>query len=87
MEDKKVQRLILKEDDVLVVKVPVELFSHRNAMRSIYTQIRKSLLPRKNKILILPNDIDISVIGDKEIKEYITNIDLWELWEGDEENV
>ena len=83
--DKKVERLILKEGDVLVVKVPVNLFSHKNAMRSFYTQIRKSLMPRKNKILVIPDNIDISVIGEEEIKEYITNIDLWELWEGEED--
>jgi hypothetical protein len=79
--DKKVRRLILKEDDILVIKVPHVWFGNRNAIKSLYAQIKKQLLPKKNKVLVLPNDVDISVIGETEIKEYITNIDLWELFD------
>lgn len=92
--EKKVQRLILKEEDVLVVKVPVA-WMNRQTTRSIYEQIKKKLLPRKNKVLLLPSDIDLSVISEKQVKEHISNIDLWSLWdeegeelgEGDIENV
>lgn len=85
MIDKKVQRLILRDNDVLLVKVPEAWFGNKNAIRSLYTQIKKQLLPRKNKILMLPHNVDISVIGENEIKEYITNVDLWELFD-DEDN-
>lgn len=79
--DPKVNRIILKEDDVLLIRIPNNYFRQRDTIKSIYTQIKKQLHPRKNKILMLPNEIEISVIGNKEIQEYITNIDLWNLWD------
>lgn len=82
--DKKVQRLILKEDDVLVVKVPSH-FLRRNITRTLYEKIKKTLLPKKNKILLLPSEIELEVIGEKEVKEYISQIDLWELWNDEEQ--
>lgn len=85
MIDKKVNRIILKEDDVLLVKVPDAWFGNRKAIRSLYVQIKRQLHPRKNKILMLPHDVEVSVIGEKEIKEYITNVDLWELFDEDEQ--
>lgn len=86
--EKQVQRLILKTDDVLVIKIPQVWFRNRNITRSFYEQIKKKLLPRKNKILVLPEEIELSVIGEKEVKEYISNVDLWSLWdeEGEETN-
>jgi len=85
--DKKLQRLILKEDDVLLVKIPVAYFRNKQAIVRMYEQIKRTLLPRKNKILMLPEDINISVIGEKEIKEHITNIDLWSLWSENGEEI
>ncbi len=85
MDTPKVKRLILKEDDVLLIKVPNGYFGNQKAVRSLYTQIKKQLLPRKNKILMLPQEIDISVIGNKEVKEYITSIDIWELFDPEDE--
>jgi hypothetical protein len=79
--DPKVNRIILKEDDVLLVRVPLPYFSQRDTIRTLYLRIKKQLHPRKNKILMLPTEIEISVIGNKEIQEYITNIDLWNLWD------
>jgi len=88
MEEHNIQRIILKDDDILLIRVPFNLFQNKNALLGLYTNIKKKLLPRENKIMILPNDIDISVIGSKEVKEYISNIDLWSLWdeEGNEIN-
>jgi len=88
MEDKKIRRLILKDEDILVVYVPTNFFTHKKAIRSLYTQIKKQLLPRKNKILMLPNDITMEVVGQEQIKEYISQIDLWSLFdeEGEETN-
>jgi len=81
MEEKKITRLILKDDDILIVKVPSNWFHHREVCIKLYERIKKQLLPRKNKILMLPSEIEISVLGSKEINEYVSNIDLWELWE------
>ena len=82
MQDKKIQRLILKDTDILVVKVPTHMFKPI-PIKSIYTQIKKQLLPRKNKILILPDAIEISVIGKEKIEEYVSHIDLWSLFDED----
>lgn len=79
--DKKITRLILKNDDVLVVKVPIAHPFSKEALRSIYIQIKKQLHPKKNKILMIPNDIELSVIGNKEIKEHVTELDIWQLWD------
>ncbi len=88
MDNKKIERLILKDNDVLVVKVPNHFFHAKKAVMSLYTQIKKQMLPRKNKILMLPYDIELSVIGKEQIEEYISHIDLWSLFdeEGDEIN-
>jgi len=83
--DKKIQRLILKEEDVLVVKVPLEWFTNRVSLHSFYREIKKKLLPRKNKILMIPEEMGLSVIGKREIKEHISNVDLWSLWDEDGE--
>ena len=85
MEDANIQRLILKDGDVLVVKVPGGL--SRNLYDALYKRIKKQLLPRKNKILILPNAINFTVIGEKEIREHISNVDLWSLWDEDGEEI
>lgn len=81
--EKNIQRLILKNDDILVIKMPMSLFIRRKVAKGFYEQIKKKLLPRKNKILLLPDEIELSVIGEKEVKEYISNIDLWSLWDED----
>jgi hypothetical protein len=83
-----VTRVVLKEDDILLIRVPHAYFGHKIAMKSLYSQIKKQLLPRKNKVLILPDHIEISVIGTEEVKEYISKIDLWQLWDenGEEQN-
>lgn len=81
ISEKKVSRIILKEDDVLLVKVPDSYFGNKQAIKSLYVQIKRQLLPRKNKVLMLPHEVDISVIGKDEVKEYITNVDLWELFD------
>lgn len=79
----KIARLILKNDDVLVVKVPIAHPFSQKALRSLYIQIKKQLHPRNNKILMIPNDLELSVIGNKEIKEHVTELDLWQLWDED----
>ena len=84
MEDK-VKRLILKEDDILLVYVPDTMFTSKTALVSIYKQIKKQVLPRKNKILVLPKSFEISVIGKEQIEEYISQVDIWKLFEDDEE--
>lgn len=81
MDNKKVSRIVLKEDDILLIQIPMEIFHRRNIVRSLYEQIKKTLIPRRNKVLLLPDVIDISVIGKKEIKEHVTDIDLWDLWD------
>ncbi len=81
----KVKRLILKEGDVVLVQMPEGMFASANAVKSIYAQIKKQLLPRKNKILLLPTSIDISVIGKEQIEEYISQVDIWKLFEEDDE--
>ena len=86
--DNKIHRLILKDDDILVIKVPDSYFRHQAAIKALYTQIKKQILPKKNKILMLMNSVDISVIGKKEIEEYVSHVDLWSLFdeEGEETN-
>ena len=81
MENNAVKRIILKEDDILLVKVPLSLFQNKQGLLGLYSNIKKKLLPRQNKIMILPSEIDITVIGSQEVKEYISNVDLWSLWD------
>jgi hypothetical protein len=81
MKEKTISRIILKEEDIVLISLPIDLIKNRDICRKLYEQIKKQLLPKKNKILMLPEDIKISVIGKDEIKEYISNMDLWELWE------
>lgn len=87
MEDKKIARLILKDEDILVVKVPMGLFTRKAVVKSFYIQIKKQLLPRKNKILMLPEDIKMEVIGKEQIQEYISQVDLWNLFDEDGEEI
>jgi hypothetical protein len=86
MTERIVSRLILKKDDVLVLYLPTDYFQHRNILTSIYKQIKERLVNagKKNKILIIPKDVQLSVIGEKEIKEYVSNIDLWHLFDEEE---
>jgi len=81
MENNTVNRLILKDSDVLLIRVPLRLFQNKETLMGIYANIKKKLLPKKNKIMILPTEVEISVIGSEEVKEYISNIDLWSLWD------
>lgn len=81
-----VNRLILKPDDIVLVSVPDKFFQRKEIIRSLYEQIKKQLLPRPNKILVLPESINISVIGENKVEEYISHVDLWNLFE-DEEDV
>jgi hypothetical protein len=81
MQNNTVNRLILKDSDVLLIRVPRSFFQNKESLMGIYANIKKKLLPRKNKIMILPIEIEISVIGSEEVKEYISNIDLWSLWD------
>ena len=90
MEDKdnsfsghKVKRLILKEDDVLVVEVRNDLFG-KKAVLAIHKQLRKLLLPRTNSIIVIPDSFKLSVIGKEQIKEHISEIDLWNLFEDED---
>ena len=78
--DKKVSRLILKENDVLVCHIPQEFWNERN-IKAIYMDLRKKLLPRKNKVVILPQGINLSVLGEKEIEEHISQVDIWRLFD------
>jgi hypothetical protein len=86
--EENIKRIILKKDDILLVKVPNQYFSNRSAAEFIYRRIKKQLVNsnKKNKILMIPNDIEISSIGAKEVEEYISNIDLWHLFDEEEEN-
>jgi hypothetical protein len=81
MDNNAVQRIILKEDDILLIRVPYSLFQDRQAVLGLYANIKKKIQPRRNKIMILPHEVEIGVIGSKEVKEYITNVDLWQLWD------
>lgn len=83
MSEGNVKRLVLKEDDILVVKIPLEYFNE-NDIKSIQRTFIRKLKPRNNKILLIPKNMDISVIGKEEIKEVIRYSDEWELWDGDE---
>lgn len=85
--DEKIQRLILKENDILLVKVPQSWFSNRGVIiKTFYKNMKKKLSPRKNKILILPEDVNISVIGENEIKEHISDVDIWNLFDENNED-
>jgi hypothetical protein len=81
-----VNRLILKPDDILLVSVPDKYFNRKDIVRSLYEQIKKQILPRPNKILVLPESIDISVIGETKVEEYISHVDLWNLFDEEEED-
>lgn len=84
MEGITTQRLILKENDVLVVKVPSSFLTRRDTIVRFYERIKKTL-PKKNKILLLPLEVELTVIGEKEVEEYISKVDLWNLWSLNEE--
>jgi len=88
MTERIVSRLILKENDVLVLYLPTDYFRHREIITSIYRQIKERLIEagKKNKILIVPSDVQLGVIGEKEVKEHISNMDLWYLWDDEGEN-
>ncbi len=89
MTERIVSRLILKENDVLVLYLPSDYFGHREIIVSIYKQIKERLTEagKKNKILMVPNDVRLGVIGEDQIKEHVSNIDLWHLFdeEGNEQ--
>ena len=87
IENKKIERMVLKEDDIMVITVPTKVFMKKQWTLSIYKQIKKSLLPKKNKILILPEEINLSVIGKDEIKEHISHVDLWNLFDEEGEEI
>jgi hypothetical protein len=80
-----VNRLILKPDDIVLISVPDKYFSKKDIIRSLYEQIKKQLLPRPNKILVLPESVNISVIGKDKVEEYVSHIDLWNLFEDENE--
>ena len=83
MEERTVSRLILKEDDVLVLYLPTDYFRHREIITSIYRQIKERLVEagKKNKILMVPSDVQLGVIAENEVKEHVSNIDLWHLFD------
>ena len=85
--NQKVIRMVLKDDDVLVITLPSQAFMRKKVALSIYNQIKKALHPRKNKILLLPEDIKLSVIGNDEVEEHVSHIDLWNLFDGDGEEI
>jgi UDP-glucose 6-dehydrogenase len=89
MVEKEIARLILKEKDVLVLYLPTDYFKHREILVSIYKQIKERLIEagKKNKILIIPSDVKIGVIGEEEVKEHVSNIDLWHLFDEEGENL
>jgi hypothetical protein len=89
MESKKVSRLILKDEDILVVHCPLEYFrrGEGRAVLSVHKRLKEMLLPRKNKILILPEVIELSVIGKEQIEEYISHVDLWSLFDEEGEQI
>lgn len=78
----KAERLVLKEDDILVIKIPFNSYNIAN-VEAIQKNMRKKLYPRKNAIVILPDSIKLEVIGKEEIKEVIRYSDEWQLWDGD----
>jgi hypothetical protein len=83
MREKTISRLILKEDDVVVVYLPVDYFKHREIITSFYKQIKDRLVEagKRNKILMIPSDVGLGVIGKDQIKEHVSNIDLWHLFD------
>lgn len=83
MEDKKIERIILKDEDILLIKIPDNAFK-RSFIESLYKSFKEKLLPRKNKILIMPESFEISVIGKEKIEEYISHVDLWSLFNNEE---
>lgn len=87
MIDFNVTRLILKEDDILVIQVPQGYFATKSIVKSIYQQIKKQLLPRPNKILILPDTLKLSVIGKDKVEEYVSHVDLWNLFEDERDEI
>ena len=62
-------------------------FRERDALLSIYKQIRDRLIEagKKNKILMVPDDVRLGVIGEEEIKEHVANVDLWHLFDEGED--
>jgi hypothetical protein len=88
MDEKAVSRLILKEDDILILYIPTSYFiTQRRAIPALYKQIKDKLVEsgKKNKIIIIPKDMEIGVIGKDQIKEHISNVDLWHLFEDHDE--
>ena len=83
--DEKIQRLVLKDEDVLVVKIPTAIYDKRG-IGLINNYMRNKLHPRKNSIIIIPMEWNLEVIGKEEIKEKISHADIWSLFE-EEENV
>lgn len=80
----KTERLVLKDSDILVVKIPSIHFDRRN-VQALMRNLRKKLYPRKNPIIILPDDMKLEVIAKEELKEVISYSDEWELWDGEDD--
>lgn len=87
MNEKTVSRLILKENDVLVLYMPLDYFANREILVSLYKQIKQRMVDagKTNKILVVPADVKLGVIGKDEIKEHVSNIDLWHLFDDEGE--
>lgn len=83
INEKNITRLVLKKDDVLLIQLPKYWFelNNRRHIDELYKQIRKKLLPKRNKILVIPEEIKLKVIGKDEVNEYISNVDIWNLFD------
>ncbi len=60
-----IDRMHLTEDDVVVMVFPVEYFRSPQASKKILAMgdNLKGMLPFKNKVIILPDDVKIKVVS------------------------
>lgn len=63
-----IDRMHLLEDDVVVMVFPVEYFKTKVTAKKILKlgDNLKGLLPFKNKVIIMPNDVKIKVLSGSE---------------------
>ena len=63
-----IEKLHLTENDIVVLVFPVEYFRTQETSAKIFKlgDNLKGLLPHKNKVIIMPNDVQLKVITDSQ---------------------
>jgi hypothetical protein len=79
----KIKRLVLKEDDILVIKVPQRYMSLADR---IADEAKKITSNKKCGLLLIPEDVNLEVLSSEDIREKLGDEDIWNLFEKEEIN-